>query len=343
MHGLSPKVGDAVLLLPLAILLCCLLVLTTYSNEYPTSISYSPTSLNELLNRNHRLLKSDTKTSSSKPLTPLTPGDVSLCLIVKDDLDLEEWVEYHLALGVGRVYLFDNNSTRVPIIPMLHRFITSGKVVYRYLSDPLPFPRLPGDPPRIKNKQAYAYRQCIRNFKDKHEFMGFIDVDEFIVVKDPQARFLDILERYRNYGGLTLNWMVFGTSGHVTRPAGGVLQNYYRCHQHRLVKSIVNTRFVKDIGSDPHHFMYSSGYFAVDVNFTKVPLYANPQDGPIPQYLFDTIYINHYELKSREDYLLKMNRGRADLPDTPNPIERIDAIDSANTDACSFLSKPTVH
>lgn len=295
--------------------------------------------LKETVNQHNRRL-GEAKSGRSSARAPLTSSDISLCLIVKDDIDLEEWVSYHLALGVGRIYLYDNNSTRVQVIPMIHRFITSGQVVYRYLSDPLPLPLRSGDPPRSKNKQAHVYKQCIHRFKENHEFMGFIDADEYIVVKNPADTLISILERYTNYGGLTLNWMVFGTSGHVTRPPGGLLQNYYKCHPHRNVKSIVNTKYVIDIGADPHHFTYMNGYFAVDVNFTIVPLYANPWEGDVPNYLYETIYINHYELKSKEDYLLKVQRGRADLPDTPNPIERIEAIDSLDTMTCEFLRMP---
>lgn len=286
-----------------------------------------------------RRLQSRNETISSPPLHS---SDIALCLITKDDLDLEEWVTYHLAIGIGRIYIFDNNSTRISVIPMLHTFITRGQVVYRYLSDPLPLPILHGEPPRIKNEQAYAYRKCLREFRNQHHFIGFIDSDEYIVIKNKMDTLLSILENYRNFGGLTLNWMVFGTSGHVQRPSGGVLANYFKCHPHRLVKTIVNTMFVKDIGGTPHNFVYKHGYYAVDSNFSKVPLYANPPEVPqIPAYLFEKIYLNNYELKSQEDYLLKMKRGRADLPDVANPLSRIEAIDSACTDTCELLQMPS--
>ena len=264
---------------------------------------------------------------------PLTSGDLALCLIVKDDLDLEEWVEYHLALGVGRVYLFDDNSTHPPLLPVVHRFISSGHVVYRYLSDPLPPHTLDKWAP---NKQLFVYRQCIREFGEQHVFMGFIDSDEFIVLRNPADRLLDILERYRNYGGLTLNWMMFGSSGHITRPAGGVLRNYHKCHKNHHVKSIVNLRYVKDICS-PHRFYYKSGYYAVDSNFSEVSGPFNPGlKQQIPQHLFDVIYLNHYWTKSREDFMRKIDRGRPDADDSRS-LDMLYRVDSYNSDTCEFL------
>lgn len=48
--------------------------------------------------------------------------------------------------------------------------------------------------------------------------------------------------------GLAVHWLLFGSSGHKTRPLGGMLRSYYRrlpaLHaQHQLVKSIVRVRW----------------------------------------------------------------------------------------------------
>ena len=279
------------------------------------------------------------RNSSLPRATPLTSGDLALCLIVKDDLDLEEWVEYHLALGVGRVYLFDDNSTHPPLLPVVHRFISSGHVVYRYLSDPLPPHTLDKWAP---NKQLFVYRQCIREFGEQHVFMGFIDSDEFIVLRNPADRLLDILERYRNYGGLTLNWMMFGSSGHITRPAGGVLRNYHKCFPNFHVKSIVNLRRVKNISGDPHHFRYETGYFAVDARLNKLLGPFNPGlNAKVPSYLFETIYLNHYFTKSKEEFLIKVKRGRPDVS-TPRSQDAVIHIDSECTREGGLVSKPSI-
>ena len=50
-------------------------------------------------------------------------------------------------------------------------------------------------------------------------FMGFLDADEFIIMKDPSIPDLpSLLERFEDYGGLVLNWRLFGSSGLLTRP-----------------------------------------------------------------------------------------------------------------------------
>ena len=290
---------------------------------------------------NHRRLRIDqfappNQHLSPLPRAPLSSADVALCLIVKDDIDLEEWLQYHVALGVGIIYVFDNNSTYPRLIPMLHPYIVSGHVVYRYLSEPLP----PGTLQGMRSKQLYAYQQCLREFGKRHEFMGFIDSDEFIVVKSHSLTLLDILADYRGYGGLTLNWMMFGSSGHISRPAGGVLSSYSHCRPDHHLKSIVNLRFVRGISVDPHHFEYKDGYFAVDTNFTRVPGAHNPAlTSGVPSHLYEKIYLNHYFKKSKEDFLRKVQRGHADSS-VPRSVHLIERIDAECSSTCELLRMP---
>jgi hypothetical protein len=54
-------------------------------------------------------------------------------------------------------------------------------------------------------------------------------VDEFLVPLDPHIHFPAILQQYETKGGLVVNWRYMGSSGHVGRPAGGVLASYVSC------------------------------------------------------------------------------------------------------------------
>ena len=68
-----------------------------------------------------------------------------------------------------------------------------------------------------------------------------------------------------------MNWVVFGSSGHTTRPAGGALGNYWKClparsMHSRHIKTIVNTRFV-DGPVGAHHFRYRCVLWPPPVGF----------------------------------------------------------------------------
>jgi hypothetical protein len=51
---------------------------------------------------------------------------LAVCLVVKDqNEDIREWVKHHVQLGVGKVYVFDDNSS-TPAVTMMEDFIDSG-------------------------------------------------------------------------------------------------------------------------------------------------------------------------------------------------------------------------
>ena len=58
--------------------------------------------------------------------------------------------------------------------------------------------------------------------------MGFIDVDEFLVIKDRSVTDLPtLLKRFEGKGGVAVNWRLFGSSGRLKKPAGTLS---FPCH-----------------------------------------------------------------------------------------------------------------
>ena len=138
----------------------------------------------------------------------------------------------------------------------------------------------------------------------------------------PQHVFVpSALEPYELFGGLALNWMVFGSSGFVSRPNGSVLTSYTKCAPSVTVKSIVVTEHTLSASPNPHWFRYKHGYHAVNERGDKVDTWFN--DPPTVSHL----YINHYATKSLEDFQRKMKRGSATRAHkTMSEFERFNAM-----------------
>jgi hypothetical protein len=269
----------------------------------------------------------------------LTSKDVALCIVVRDDPDLTEWMDYHFSIGIGRIYVVDDNSTVFPVVPMIHPYLVTGQAVYRYVSKPHP-PNENGE--RSKNVLIYGYSEiCIKEYGNRHEFMGFFDADEFLVIKKPSTTLLEILEKYRGYGGLTLNWMKFGSSGHMKRPLGGIIKNYNKCFPDRYVKPFVNPKRVNTTVVGIHNFNYNEGYYAVDTDFKRVYGIVNPQNhrAKIPTHLFEILYLNHYAIKSYEDFRQKVAKGSLYSPYTQ---QLWDDTEYQARDTCETLARPNI-
>jgi Glycosyltransferase family 92 len=144
---------------------------------------------------------------------------LAFCLVVKDqNEDLREWVDYHRSLGASRFYIYDDGgSGATPAKDVLQDFIASGVVRYK-------------DTHRHSKQQTANYQRCINSHRHQHQWLAFLDVDEFVVIDDHQETLPHMLQNYTQYGGLGLNWVMFGSSGHVKRPQGGI-GNYTMCNR----------------------------------------------------------------------------------------------------------------
>ena len=126
---------------------------------------------------------------------------VGICVIHKDqNEDVKEWVDYHLALGITKIYFFDNNST-VPIRETLAQY--HGAVHYEDVATQEAAPL---------NPQLFVYRKCLAR-KDV-QWIAFIDLDEFIVLKaTPYSSLPAFLNDYADEGALAVNWVNANQSG----------------------------------------------------------------------------------------------------------------------------------
>lgn len=217
---------------------------------------------------------------------------LALCCIAKDeDHFLKEWLAYHALLGVEHFYVYDNCSA-TPIRQLLGNFADESRVTIR---------RVPGE-----GIQLAAYDDCLRSFGDICKWIGFIDVDEFVVpMFDNDLRVL--LSEYEAYGGLGITWRLFGPSGHLKRPSGPVVKNYTQAlavQESFHIKSFVQpARTERSL--NPHYFGYRPGHFCVNEDHYPI--------SPRQQCTFSlgrTVRVNHYFLKSQQDFEHKIRRGR---------------------------------
>jgi len=57
--------------------------------------------------------------------------------------------------------------------------------------------------------QLWVYDTCIQRYRGMHQWMAFIDVDEFLIITDTHAQTMpDLLKGYEGFGALAVNWQV---------------------------------------------------------------------------------------------------------------------------------------
>lgn len=212
---------------------------------------------------------------------------------------IQEWIDYHLLQGIGRIYLYDNDSPD-STKEILEPYIKSGKVVYTYF---------PG-----KGRQLDAYNDAIRRFKHLNKYMAFLDCDEFLVQENPECSLIDTIEQIMKKSfrcaGVAVNWRVYGSSGYINAPKGYVMENYLNRGDSKskgsdCIKTIANPRLIKKY-SHVHYPTYWRGFFNVNEEGIRC-------DGAI-NLCGETKYIriNHYFTKSKEEWIVRRSKGKAD-------------------------------
>ena len=219
---------------------------------------------------------------------------LAVCAIAKNEGPyFVEWIEWHRRQGVEKFYIYDNESTD-GTKELLEPFVRSGLVEYRYW---------PG-----RRRQLPAYDDCLERHRLSARWIAFIDLDEFIVpVKDGSIP--EFLRRFEGVPVVEINWLIYGSGGAKSKTAGTVMQRFKRHsvpshYLNRHVKSIVDPRRVYGmIGC--HEAARISGH-AADSHGERIRKNFRDREP-----LQDVIRINHYAVKSYEEFLGKQARGRA--------------------------------
>lgn len=226
---------------------------------------------------------------------------LAICAIAKNEhFGLEEWVAFHRIVGVEHFYIYDNDST-IPVQQTLAKQIEAGYVTVINFPGP--------------SKQMPAYDDCLMNYGPECEWLAFIDCDEFLLPKKTDY-VPDVLKNFSEYGGLQVNWVIFGSNGHVQRPTGLVIESYTKgsfsnWKENLHTKAIIQPKHTRCAGSNPHHFVYHNGAFAVSETKQLVP------NAWSAQHSVELIQLNHYTNKSLEDFKMKIAKGRADVAHLP--------------------------
>ena len=216
---------------------------------------------------------------------------LAFCAIAKDeDPFLEEWIAYHTLLGVEAFYIYDHESS-TPIAESLAHLVEQGFVhVFRVSGHA---------------QQLPSYNHCLSEFGKDFHWIGFFDLDEFLVPKHVDDLRV-MLTEYERYAGLGVNWVGFGTNGHVHRPEGLLSEHYTRaCKEsdwNDHIKCFIRPPKVSAFTRDPHFPSFRLGGVPVNERFQAFW-------GPRSPFSQERCQINHYYFKSVEDYRHKLSRG----------------------------------
>ena len=248
--------------------------------------------------------------------------DLAVVTIMKNEAPyVKEWLDYHLLAGVDHFYIYDNESPD-NLKEVLQPYIDAGIVTYTFYPD--------------KCRQLEAYIDAVKRFKYFCRYMAWIDADEFIFPKNKPTIIEvtdEILSNAPPYvAGIGVNLNAYGSNNLETADLSrGVLERFTRraendwtppltddSPQHggnAHVSTIANPRRIKYFPT-PHSPVYFTFCFAVNEIGNLVPDFSS---FPVST---EKIVMNHYSVKSKEEYVQKISRGNADHAENTYNMDR---------------------
>lgn len=235
---------------------------------------------------------------------------------------LQEWIEFHLMMGVEHFFLCCNDDDPKLAYQILQPY---RKYIDVYHS--------PGGYP--VSKQLQVYNDIIKSARNRTRWLAFIDLDEFLMTNNNNKYISDVLSTFEHQAGLGVNWMNYGSSELYFHPLLQTESFNYRATDiaihNKIYKSIIDpTKTIKAI--NPHSFSYVDDKQAVDEYFQL--LRSGTCVNYNNNYIGKLLRINHYRTRSWLDYMEKhkkwTNGGHPDFDNSNNDNYSFDHYWNAN-------------
>lgn len=144
-----------------------------------------------------------------------------LTIIKNENLYLDEWIKYHLNIGISHIFIFEdidseshknitNKYSNQVSLTNITTLLASQEIQHiQYLKQ-----TRKGTPQIIYVKKGLSYIK--ENFN--YDWCFLIDCDEFITLENSHQNLEDILSLYNAYDAILLQWKCFGANGLVQQP-----------------------------------------------------------------------------------------------------------------------------
>lgn len=198
---------------------------------------------------------------------------------------IKEWIEHYKFHGVEHIYLINDFSTP-EYEPIIQPYIDEGYITL-YHNDIIT---------KEHGRQNMIYEKYLRQAINENFWLGIVDLDEFLY-SPSEIDIKKILKKYEYNSGIKVQWIHFGSNGHIKQPKSLVEGFTMRAKlkqkdvDYQAVKTIIKTfNFISFDTHDPKTFG------------RKAVLEQDSED----------LLINHYNIQSL-DFFINVKGTRGDI------------------------------
>lgn len=215
----------------------------------------------------------------------------AICVLIKDENDyLKEWLDHHFNLGIDEIFLYEDygSKSHLDIVKPYGDRVHLNSIDIMFNSD--------DESKNIINTgervQVLLFEYFPKMYKNDFDWILFIDLDEFLILKKPLQ---ELLEKYDDKSSIYLRWRWYGASGHVKKQIGNVVDNFTK---------YISTTY--NWGLNFKSFINCKNFKGWERTIHK----AEGGEYPLSDYGDHEAFINHYFTKSWEEWKTKiLSRG----------------------------------
>lgn len=250
---------------------------------------------------------------------------VWICAIAKmEELYIREWIEWHKKIGIDHIIIGDNNDSNYdkPLQPIIKDYIDEGYVELINKND-------------VLAAQNIFYNEIYQLKKDKFDWIGFIDIDEFIELpayNNDIHLFLDN-DKLKDIDAVIFPWLNYGDNEYLYYEDKPVKERFnkpiyleYTSIKY-FIKSLNNIKKLISIHNPTRLKTIDNCTLKccdslLNQNFipnyqTRFDKYGNSYQTfsqiIVNKEYYNNAYISHYITKSTEEFIkYKILRGRCD-------------------------------
>jgi hypothetical protein len=223
---------------------------------------------------------------------------------------LLEWIAYHRVLGI-KAFLLGDNAGDDEATSKLLQALHDRQIIFRF------------DWRGQTRFQLEFYKQALAGARLFADGIFLIDVDEFL---RPTAGFsvLSIAQKWLadpSIGAVALNWAIYGSSDRAEAGEGLVIERFTRrapqdFNVNRHAKAFARVSACAGPGGNPHAVALDTGRYTDtlgrDIVWDSTREYP---PGLTATVNWDVVRVDHFIVKSHDEFLAKAARGNLIQPD----------------------------
>jgi hypothetical protein len=226
-------------------------------------------------------------------------------VIKNEHLYLEEWIKYHLDLGIDHLFIYEDvDSESHKEITDKYPQVTLGSILNVI------------NPKRLNHVLTMKQHGCrvqgrynidgllhISKLKE-YDWCFALDSDEYITLTDTNKSITDILSEFEGYDAVVLQWENYGANGLIHMPdysEKGLIDTYTKTCNNIVDKPYKMTKTCYKLNKFGV-LSYHDNHQPSDVCKWCRTDFSVDRDTPV----FDKMYLRHYITKSWDEYYNKL-------------------------------------